>query len=341
MTILGVGTEKGGYILRRENGSWEVEGPLFPGWKVTAWGETSGSRSLAALASNWFGTSLQISAGLKDWQPVEPGLNFPEGSPRKLEQVWQIKQVNGQLYSGVSEAGLFRSADSGVHWEIVEGFNRIPGFLDWQPGLGGLAAHHILTDGARMWVGVSAAGIFRTEDGGETWTSANQGVDDPIPDGEGDPAYCVHGMTLNPDHPDQLWRQDHTGVYRSGDAGDSWERAENGLPANFGFPILRDQASGRLFVFPLEADSNRVPPEGKFRVYRSEDGGDSWQVSGTGLPDYKSYSTVLRNAAVAVGGGEIYFGTTGGQLWESQDAGDSWQQIPLITPRILSVYRFG
>lgn len=333
---LGVGTEKGGFVLRREAGRWQPAGPLFPGWKVTAFGSTPGGDHLAAVASNWFGAALHRSPDLAAWEQVE-GPTHQEG--RSLQQVWTLTRHGDEVLAGVAEAGVF-AADPAWSWRPLDALNRFPGWESWSPGLGGLAAHRILTDGRdRIWVAISAAGVFRSDDGGATFTRADAGIApvvEELPDG-----FCVHGLAHDPGRPDLIWRQDHSGVYRSEDGGGRWDRIEEGLPARFGFVMLRDHASGSLFVVPLEADASRIPVEGRFRAYRSTDGGESWHASGRGWPEAPTYDSVLRGAAAGDGDGGIFLGTTGGRVWVSEDAGDRWEALPFTFPRILTVAVLG
>lgn len=331
-TTLGIGTEKGGFILRRVGPTWSVEGPLFPGWRVTALASTAGGH-LAAVASNWFGPAIHHSADLASWEQIA-GPEHQDG--RSLEQIWTFVEASGQVFVGVAEAGVFSSSDGGGSWQPLDALNRFPGHESWTPGLGGLAAHRILVSGDSLWVGISAVGVFRSTDGGRTFVRRDDGVSTPVEGGDG-PVFCVHGLAQAPDRPNLIWRQDHTGVYRTEDGGDHWTRIEQGLPASFGFPIVRDDASGSLFVVPLASDTNRLPVEGRFCAYRSRDGGESWEVSGSGWPETATYTTVLRGAAAGDGQGGIFLGTTGGTVWASADAGDHWEPVPFSFPRINAV----
>jgi photosystem II stability/assembly factor-like uncharacterized protein len=333
--VLGIGTEKGGFLLRDPGGEPRLEGPLFPGWRVTAFGVTGGGTYLAGLASNWFGVSVHRSPDLAAWEQAVEGPAH-EGEGRPLEQIWTFTPAGDRVYAGVAQAGLFASDDDGVTWAPVDAFNRYPGHEQWVPGFGGLAAHRVLAAGDSLWVGVSAVGVFRSDDGGSSFVRGDDGVTNVVED-RPEPGFCVHGLAQDPADPARMWRQDHSGVYRSRDGGDHWERIEEGLPSRFGFPILRDRASGRLFVVPLESDENRLPPAGRFAAYRSDDDGDSWQVSGTGWPDAPTYTGVLRGAMDGDGEGGVFLGTTGGALWATSDAGESWRALPLSLPRILAV----
>ena len=335
MRAITIGTVKGGYVL--DDSGRVLSGPHFPGWKVTAWGTTGDGATLAALASNWFGTSVQRSRDLEDWEQLPDGPSYEDG--RSLDQIWTLHTTDtGTILAGVDEAGLFRSDDAGESWEPVPSLNDWPSRNRWMPGLGGLCAHHVITIGDRWWVGISAVGVFRSDDAGATFVEVDDGVTPAAePTEETDAGTCVHSIAVDPGRPDAVWRQDHSGVYRTVNAGEWWDRIEHGLPARFGFPIRRDDASGRLFVVPLESDGNRVAADGRFRVYRSDDDGDSWGVSGTGWPDHPSFDTVLRNAMAADGDGALALGTTGGDVWLTHDAGDTWTQADLRLPRILNV----
>jgi photosystem II stability/assembly factor-like uncharacterized protein len=331
--VLAIGTEKGGFLVRDPVGEARLEGPLFPGWRVTSFGVTGAGSYLAALASNWFGVSIHRSADLQTWDQSVEG---PVHDGRPLEQVWTFADAGDRIYAGVAEAGLFTSDDDGVTWAPVDAFNRFAGHEDWAPGFGGLAAHRVLTAGDSVWVGVSAVGVFRSDDRGATFRRCDDGVTVVVED-RPDPGYCVHGLAQDPDRPARMWRQDHTGVYRSHEGGGRWERIEEGLPAPFGFPIVRDGSTGRLFVVPLESDENRLPVGGRLAVYRSDDDGDSWSVSGTGWPEAPTYTGVLRGAMDGDGEGGVFFGTTGGSVWATADAGDSWRPLEVSLPRILTV----
>jgi hypothetical protein len=337
MTRISVGTEKGSYLLTGSGSSWAVEGPRFPGWKVTAFGEAPDGAHLAAVGSNWFGIGIHRSHDLTDWAQTDSPPSWPEASGRKMEQVWAFHRDGDRLWAGVAQAGLFSSSDGGVTWEPNEGLNEHRTRPDWTPGFGGLCAHRILTAGERIWVGISAVGCFRSDDGGATWVAKNDGVPavDTAEGGERpEVGYCIHGMAQDPDHPDRIWRQDHRGMFRSGDGGDNWERIENGLPSGFGFVIWRHNGSGRLLTVPLHSDESRVPVEGKLRAYASDDDGDSWYVAGDGWPDAAQFTGVLRGAFDGDESGNFCFGTTGGKLWLTEDTGATWRELDPAFPRI-------
>lgn len=342
MTTIGVGTVKGAFLFRSvDRKSWDLEGPLFKGWAVTSFGRTPSGDHLLAVGSNWFGAAIHRSSDLASFEQIVDGPAWTEGGDRKLNNIWTITRVGDALWAAVDEAGLFRSDDDGGTWHPVEAFNEHPTRPGWQPGFGGLAAHRILTDPQtpdRMWLAVSAVGVFRSEDGGASWTPKNAGVTKVAPnDDHEEIGFCVHCIVADPEDANTIWRQDHSGVYRTTDGGDLWERIEEGLPARFGFPIVRDAASGSLFVVPLESDEHRMPVGGEFRVYRSTDRGDSWQVSGVGHPDEPTYAGVLRGAAATDGKGGVFLGTTSGSVHMTIDSGDHWVTLSEVLPRILTV----
>jgi photosystem II stability/assembly factor-like uncharacterized protein len=346
MPTIGIGTEKGAWLLRSDDGgAWAVEGPVLPGWRVTTFGRTPSGRYLLGAASNWFGPSIHVSDDLTSWEQVVDGPSWPEEGGRKLKNVWTITTAAPVVYAGVDDAGLFRSDDDGTTWRGVDGFNDHETRPGWVPGAGGLAAHRLLVDPQhheRMWLAVSAVGVFRTEDGGVSWVLRNEGVEKTAAsDDYPDIGYCVHRIVADTTVADRIWRQDHKGVYRTLDGGDHWERIESGLPAGFGFPIVRDAASGSLFVVPQESDQHRLPVGGEFRVYRSTDDGDSWQVSGTGHPTGRNYAGVLRDAMDTDGAGGVYLGTTAGAIHVSRDGGDTWRVLDHVFPRVDSLAILG
>lgn len=338
-----VGTEKGAYLARSDGprSEWDLEGPLFKGWRVTTFGEAGDGTYLVATASNWFGAALHRSSDLKEWTQIVAGPAWPEGGDRKLTQIWTLTRAGDHLYAGVDEAGLFHSADHGETWQPVDGLNEHHTRSAWEPGLGGLTAHRVIVDRTnqdRIWVAISAVGVFRSDDGGTTWLTKNAGMPAAVDAQEFDDiGHCVHGLVQDPTNPDRLYRQEHLGVFRTDDGGDQWERIEDGLPAGFGFPIVLDRESNRLFVVPLESDENRLPVDGAFRVYRSDDRGDSWRISGTGHPEAATFTAVLRGAMDTDQRGGIYLGTTAGKVMTTADAGDIWTTLPWTLPRILSV----
>ncbi len=343
MSSIVIGTEKGAYNLTRSGSSWDVQGPLFPGWRVSAFGRAPSGAYLAAVASNWFGVGIHRSEDLAEWEAIDSPPAWPEETERKMEQIWRFLTVGDRVYAGVAHAGLFTSDDDGETWSPNPGLNEHATREEWEPGFGGLCAHRILVDGDRMWVGISAVGVFRSDDGGTTWDVKNDGVPPAgIPEDSPRPevGYCVHGLAQDPSNLDTIWRQDHMGMHRTTDGGDNWERINHGLPEDFGFVIWRDHGSGRLFTIPLDADINRLPPRGDLAAYMSDDGGDSWRVAGDGWGSAPNFTGVLRGAFDGDGEGTFAFGTTSGNVWLTTDNGDSWECLDPVFPRIgaLSIF---
>jgi hypothetical protein len=360
-----VGTKKGAAILTSDSRrqTWTSEF-MLKGWSVTSSTRDDRGQYYAAITSDVFGAALMASSDLNKWEQLDTAPRYQPGEkgnpehiriagaadfsgrykdgPRLVDQIWTLHSAHGAVYAGVSEAGLFVSRDQGKSWQPVEGFNNHPSRDNWVPGFGGLGAHTILSDGNnsnRMWVGVSAAGFFRTDDGGITWTAKNDGV-------PGDTGQCVHHVAHDPSSADVLYRQEHRGVYCSHDGGDSWTVMESGLPVSelgdghrcsFGFPIVLDRTSGSAFVAPLEGDNFRMPRDGQLAVYRSKHDGN-WERLTNGLPA-NSYCAVLRASMAAdqLAPGGVYFGTSSGSVFASNDLGESWTEIAKGLPRIQSI----
>lgn len=361
-----IGTEKGAFVARAgaERRDWQIEGPLFKGWKVTASGRSPSGRYFLGTASQVYGAAIHTGSDLKSWRQIESGPAYAptpaapaepvdKADPneewverarvQKLNQIWTITCGPGRHYAGVDVAGLFSSDDDGETWQPVSALNDHPSRSSWFPGAGGLCAHAVLVDPNRpqsIWCGMSAVGVWRSDDGGKSWFGKNTGVRCLAEDKDYPQiGYCVHGLAQDPADPKTLYRQDHTGMYRTRDGGDHWERIERGLASWFGFPIAIDPHTRTLFAFPMESDEYRLPVDGKFRVYRSRDGGDTWEAAHRGLPDTPVYAGVLRGA-MAVDGLDpagVYVGSTSGDVFVSADRGESWQALPCRLPRVLSV----
>jgi hypothetical protein len=340
-----VGTLKGAFLFTSDGARerWTIEGPLFKGWKVTASERAPDGTTLVATASDVYGPAIHTSQNLTDWRQIEAGPAWPEEGGRKLNQIWILRAHGDSLFAGVDEAGLFRSEDAGESWQPVEGLNEHATRDAWFPGAGGLCAHSILFDESdpnRSWCGISAVGVFRSDDGGLTWTPKNEGIRVVIEDEEHkEIGFCVHALAQDPTDPGRIYRQDHAGMYRSSDGGDHWEKNDAGLVSSFGFPIVIDRATRNLFAIPLESDEYRIPNDGALRVYRSSDNGDSWEAKTRGLPQEHAYAGVLRGALAVDHLDEcgVYFGTTAGSVYFSRDGGESFEQMPCTLPRVMSV----
>lgn len=343
-----VGTRKGLFALDgdTERRHWELRGPLCEGWPIhdTAIDSHSGE-ILAAGGSNWYGPAIWRSGDLgTTWSHSSEGLTYGDAGP-KVATIWNVTRGRDALYAGVEPAGLFRSTDGGATWSHVEGLTNHPTRPQWQPGNGGLILHSIVphpSDPDRMWVGISSVGAFETRDGGSSWETRNRGVragfmPDPYPEF----GQCVHKLVMAADGGEHLYQQNHCGVYRSSDGGEQWEEVTEGLPSEFGFPMVahpRDPNSA--WVIPLNgADKGRFMPDGSAAVWRTSDGGSSWTRLGDGLPQEDAYVGVLREAMAAdsLDPAGIYFGTSTGQLYASSDEGRTWDRIADNLPAIWSV----
>ena len=346
-----VGTTKGAFFFNSDSGrqSWEMTGPHLDGWEIySLYGDTHKDNRIFAGTSHFvYGPTIRISDDFGDnWMQVEASPRYTEESGHKLNRIWQIVPGHASqpdtLFAGVDEAGLFTSRDGGLTWTEVTGLTQHSTRSEWAPGNGGLCLHTILVDPTnadRMWVGISAVGVFRSDDGGLSWVVRNGGLPQgPTGVRTEDVGRCVHKLVLDPKDPNTLYCQFHGGVFKSTDAADSWEAIEAGLPGNFGFP-MGVTSGGDLFVIPLESDMQRHVKNGQLRVYRSRDGGANWTTSGQGLPDQPHYVGVLRDA-MSVDSLEpagIYFGTSMGEVFYSVDGGDNWSRLPGQFPRITFV----
>jgi hypothetical protein len=349
--VILAGTRKGLFLLRgdEDRRSWKLEGPLLSGWEVYHAMLDPRDRTLyAATQSYAYGATVHRSSDLGEtWERAEE-IGLPEESGMKLERTWHIEPgVDGEpdtLWLGGAPGVLFRSDDRGTAWEVVKGVLEHPTREQWNPGAGGMCCHSIQVDPSdpqRMYIGISAAGVFRSEDGGESWTPANKGTAaDYLPEQYPEVGQCVHKLLLHPQRPDRLWQQNHFGTYRSDDRGDSWERLDgNGLPSGFGFPIaIHPREPDTAFVVPEESDENRVTANGRLGVYRTRDGGETWQETARGLPD-QAWIAVLREGMASdrldpVG---VYVGTQSGSVFVSPNEGDEWVEAASQLPPVLSV----
>jgi photosystem II stability/assembly factor-like uncharacterized protein len=346
--LLLVGTKKGAFILESDadRRAWSLRGPLCDGWPIhDLVVEPDSGAILAAGHSPWYGQAVWRSADLGEtWTHSSAGLSYGDDGPA-MQNVWSLAATGSTIFAGVEPAGLFRSEDRGATWTHVDGLTNHPTRPTWQPGAGGLILHTIVphpTDPERLWVGISAVGIFETRDGGASWEPRNRGVRaDFMPDPNPITGQCVHKFAPAAGEPETLYQQNHCGVYRSEDGGMSWQEITPGLPSEFGFPLVTHPSDpATAWVIPLNgADKGRYMPDGRAAVWRTRDRGTSWTRHDDGLPNRDAFLSVLREAMARdtldpVG---ITFGTSTGQLWHSSDEGDAWRLITDTLPEIWSV----
>jgi photosystem II stability/assembly factor-like uncharacterized protein len=358
-----VGTKKGAFILtsdgKREK--WDVSGPHFAGWEMyhLKGSPVDPNRIYASQSRGWFGQLVQRSNdGGQTWEAVGnkfeydgvPGTHqWYDGTPHPwaFARVWHFEPSLSDpdtVYAGVEDAALFRSTDGGQTWKELSGLRGHGTGPKWQPGAGGLCLHTIIlnpSDSNRMYIAISAAGAFRTDDGGETWKPINQGLRSTfIPDPTAEIGHCVHHVAMHPSRPNTLFMQKHWDVMRSDNSGDLWQEVSGNLPTDFGFVIdVHAHEPETIYVVPIKSDGEHFPMEGKLQVYRSRTGGNEWEALTKGLPQSDCYVNVLRDAMSvdSLDKCGIYFGTTGGQVYASKDAGDSWNAIVHDLPAVLSV----
>jgi len=358
-----VGTRKGAFVLTADGTreSWDVSGPHFAGWEIyhVKGSPVAPQRLFASQSSGWFGQLIQRSDdGGRTWAPVDnkfvydgvPGTHqWYDGKPHPWEfkRVWHLEPslTNPDVvYAGVEDAAMFRTTDGGASWQEMPGLRGHGSGAHWSPGAGGMCLHTILIDPSRpdrMFIAISAAGAFRTTDGGTSWQPINRGLrSQHIPDPTAEVGHCVHRIAMHRSRPNVLFMQKHWDVMRSDDGGDSWREVSGNLPTDFGFVIdVHAHEPETIYVVPIKSDSEHFPIDGKLQVYRSRSGGETWEALTKGLPQRDCYVNVLRDA-MAVDSLEscgIYFGTTGGQVYVSPDAGDRWLPIVSNLPPVLSV----
>jgi hypothetical protein len=358
-----VGTRKGAFILSSDGKrkKWEVSGPHFGGWEIyhIKGSPVDANRLYASQSSSWFGqVILRSDDGGLNWQTMGndfkyhgvPGTHqWYDGTahPWEFKRVWHLEPSLTDpdcVYAGVEDAALFRSDDGGQNWNELSGLREHGTGPKWQPGAGGMCLHTILLDRknpGRMFIAISAAGAFRSDDAGKTWRPINKGLkSEYIPDPNAEVGHCVHRITMHPSKPDVLFMQKHWDVMRSDNGGDSWYEVSGNLPSDFGFPIeVHAHEPETIYVVPIKSDMEHYVPEGKLRVYRSRTGGNEWEALTNGLPQRDCYVNILRDAmsADSLDPCGIYFGTTGGQVYMSPDAGDHWEAIVRDLPSVLSV----
>jgi photosystem II stability/assembly factor-like uncharacterized protein len=358
-----VGTRKGAFILtsdgKRQN--WEVSGPHFAGWEIyhLKGSPADPNRIYCSQTSGWFGQQVQRSNdGGKTWEAMDnkfvydgvPGTHqWYDGTPHPWEfkRVWHFEPSltdPDTVLAGIEDAAIFKSADGGRSWAELSGLRKHGTGPKWQPGAGGMCLHTIILDPSnanRMYIAISAAGAFRTDDGGESWKAINQGLRSQyIPDPNAEVGHCVHHVAMHPSRPNTLFMQKHWDVMRSDDAGDNWHEVSGNLPTDFGFVIdVHAHEPETIYVVPIKSDSEHFPIDGKLQVWRSRSGGNEWEPLTKGLPQSDCYVNVLRDAMAVdqLDSGGVYFGTTGGQVYASADGGDTWNAIVRDLPAVLSV----
>lgn len=343
MAELLVGTRKGLFVLEGEpGGPFRIAGRHFPGETVEfAMRDRRSGRTLASVTNGFYGPRVWLSDDLAgEWQQAE-GPAFPSDLPdTAVERTWVIEQAeeDGVLWAGTAPAALWRSEDGGSSWQLNRPLWDVPTRPEWRPGFGGLALHTICPwpgDPDRLAIGISAAGVWLSDDRGASWRTGYSGLVAgymPPELREGTHTLCVHDMKRAPARPERLFMQFHNGVYRSDDAGSTWTPIHEGLPADFGFPLVVDPADpDSAYVIPLVDGSDRVTPDGRLRVFETRDAGGSWRDRSSGLPQQNAYKTVLRQAFDGdrgrAGGGAaqaLAFGATSGEVWTSPDGGASW-----------------
>jgi photosystem II stability/assembly factor-like uncharacterized protein len=358
-----VGTRKGAFVLTADGkrDRWEISGPHFAGWEIyhLKGSPVDPNRLYASQSTSWFGQLMQRSDdGGKTWAPVGNKFVYEghvgthqwyDGTPHPWEfkRVWHLEpSLNDPdtVYAGVEDAAIFRSTDGGQNWIELPGLRGHGTGPNWNPGGGGMCLHTILidpTDPGRIYVAISSAGAFRTDDGGVTWKPINKGLrSNHIPDPDAEIGHCVHRIAMHPSRPNVLFMQKHWDVMRSDNAGDSWHEVSGNLPTDFGFPIdVHAHEPDTVYVVPIKSDSEHFPIDGKLQVYRSRTGGNDWEALTNGLPQQDCYVNVLRDAMAvdSLDSCGVYFGTTGGQVYVSSDAGDHWSPIVRDLPAVVSV----
>jgi BNR/Asp-box repeat len=351
MTELLVGTKKGLFVLEGTAGEpFEVTSRAFAGEPVEfATQDPRTGRTLACVTSAFYGPKVFYTDDVAgEWQQAE-GLALPEDAENSLERLWSVVagEEDGLLYAGGAPGVLFESRDRGETWELNKAFWEQPSRPDWSPGAGGMCMHSIATwpgDPSRIALAISAVGVWLSDDGGQTWRHGNKGLYPRYMPEEARTDtidLCVHNMHRAPTRPERLFMQFHGGVYRSDDAGESWIGIADGLPSDFGFPMVLDpDDADSAFVIPLVADMDRTTPEGRVRVYETRDAGASWIERGDGLPSNDAYLTILRQAFCGEGAGPtmgLYFGATSGDVFGSGDAGKTWFTAATKLPPVHSV----
>ncbi len=353
-TVLLAGTRKGLFIGRADGAreQWEWDAPAFPMEEVysVAIDRRGDTPRLLVGATNWhFGPQVYRSDDLgRTWaEPVEGSVRFPADLGDSVERVWQLQPSPADgavVWAGTQPSALFRSDDRGETFELVRSLWDHPHRPQWEAGFGGQAIHTIVphpTDPNVVTVAMSTGGVYRSVDRGASWEPRNQGIGTSFLPGEDPPEFgqCVHKVAVDAGDPDRLYAQNHGGVFRSDDGGHSWVSISEGLPADFGFPIVaHPHRPGTVYVYPLTADIERFPPGGKPAVWRSDDAGQTWRETGPGLPA-EAWTVVLRDGFSAddADPAGLYIGTRHGSIWVSNDEGGTWAEVRTNLPDVLTV----
>jgi len=351
--LLAIGTRKGLWLARSsDRRNWEISGPQFPVADVKAVAidtRRETPRLLAGVLNSHFGPTMVTSDDLgATWsEPDDAPIAFPADTEAALEGVWQLRPGPAAepdvVYAGVEPSALFRSTDGGRTFELVRGLWDHPHRTEWFPGGGGKALHTIIPhpqDANRMAVAMSTGGVYQTVDGGQSWKPTNTGITAEFLPEPPEYGQCVHKVAAHPSEPDRMYLQNHGGVFRSVDAGQTWQSIADGLPDDFGFPMVaHPHRPGVIYNFPLTASMMRFPPKGRCAVYRSENGGDSWTELSDGLPEQGFWSAVMRDAMCAddADPAGIYFGSRNGEVYASADEGDHWRLVADHLPDVLCV----
>ena len=358
-----IGTRKGAFVAtadgKRER--WSIDGPFFAGWEIyhVKGSPADPNRIWASQTSGWFGQKVQRSDdGGKTWNNVGDAFLYEgatgthqwyDGTPHPWEfkRVWHLEPSltdPDHVYAGVEDAALFETRDGGATWKELAGLRGHGSGSAWMPGAGGMGLHTIVLDRAhpgRMYIAISAAGAFRSDDAGASWKPINRGLKSQyIPDPEAEVGHCVHRIAMHPARPDTLFMQKHWDIMRSDDGGANWREVSGNLPTDFGFPIdVHAHEPETIYVVPIKSDSEHFPLDGKLQVWRSRTGGNEWEALTHGLPQEHCYVNVLREAMCVdtLDACGVYFGTTGGQVYVSPDGGDHWSTIARDLPAVLSV----
>ncbi len=349
-----VGTKKGGFLFRSDlkRKKWKIEGPFFAGSEVTNLSRDWRSGKVwAAVVNGWFGPDLQVSRDRKKWEKANKGIEFAKERGLNLARIWRVEPDRASrpevLWCGADPGALFRSDNGGQEWYEVAGLTQHPTRDKWNPGGGGMMVHAIQVDPTRpkrIYAGISAAGCFRSDDDGKTWTPMNKGVlADFMPEGSKFPevGQCLHSMVMSPQDPTLLFQQNHCGAYATRNGGELWEDINKGLPSRFGFPIAGDpHEKETIYLIPETGAEARYVPGGKLVVYRSRNGGKKWQKLIKGLPQEHAYIQVLRHGMTTDSAEKtgVYFGTTSGDIYYSRNGGDSWEVMQRNLPAVTSVH---